>query len=555
MCAGAAARAWVWTHRGSLFLDEASLALNVLARDFAGLARPLDWGQAAPVGYLWIERGAFLAFGPGEVALRAWSFVAGVAVLPLTWAVARRLAGLRAAAFSVTALACSLIAMRYAAEAKPYAGDALVAIAMTWLSLRVLDAMDDMPRWAWLGVAGVAAVYVSLPAVFTLAAVAATLAPPAWRSGPHPRRALAGCAVAWLAAFGLEWLVVLRHAVGDPYLTEYWAPVMLDPSQPALVARTLRAVASVGSTPLRWEASLADAAVGVAAWTWGVVVAGRRSRTALLLLAGPVAFATAASLLGLYPLSDRLAFFAAPAATIAVGMALDAIARPAAAATTVAVGVVVGVWVGADGARVVREPGSLEPTRELFRGVAAAADSANAPVYVFARAVPSWVYATTDWRAPNRTRLERYVALAGNVRSPGHENFSRDGAVPAGAGDSFVVDWPGGARQEIVGLAPGVRYRVAGPTSRDRPSPGWACEEARRIRAAARPVVWIAASHYFEDTPGDELRPLMDAIATAGLLVAEERRGGRNAIALRVEPAPTAGVRERRGRELCGGGA
>lgn len=542
--AGVAARAWVWTHRGSLFLDEASLALNVLVRGFPALTKPLDWGQAAPVGYLWVERGAFLAFGASELVLRAWSFLAGVATLPFTWFVGRRVAGARAAAFAVTALACSLIAIRYAAEMKPYAGDALAAIALAWLSLRVLDDLDDLSRWAWLGACGVAAVYLSLPSVFTLATVAAMLMRPAWMSGPRARRALAACGLAWCAAFGCEWLVVLRHSMRDPYLAEYWAPVMLDPSAPGLVARVLRAVASVAATPLRWEGSLAVAAIGVLAWVSGLVVAGRRSRVALVLLAGPVVLAGAASVAGVYPLSDRLAFFAAPAAMITVGVALDAVVRPATPAVTVVVAAALAAWVGTDGARIVRAPAALEPTRELFRGVAAAADSGHVPVYVFARAVPSWVYATTDWGAPDRARLDRYVALAGNVESPAHENFGRDGAVLPGTGDSLVVEWPGGARRELVGLAPGVRYRVVGPTSRDGPSPGWAREEAQRIRASARPAAWIAASHYFEGTPRDELQPLMDAVAAAGLVVADERRGGRDAIALRVELAPGALMRE-----------
>ncbi|MEA3244579.1 MAG: glycosyltransferase family 39 protein, partial [Gemmatimonadota bacterium] len=359
--AGIAARTWVWTHRGSLFLDEASLALNVLARGFGGLAHPLDWGQAAPVGYLWVERAAFLMFGAGETALRGWSFVAGVATLPLTWLVARRLAGARAAAFAVTALAGSLLALRYAAEVKPYAGDALAAVGLIWLGLRVHDDPGSARRWGWLGACGVVAVFVSLPSVFTLAAVGVALAGAAWRRGVAARVGLAACGTAWVVAFGAEWFAVLRHSVGDPYLTEYWAPVMLDPSQPALMARMFRAAASVAATPLRWEGSLAAAAAGVGAWACGLAVMARRSRTGLVLLGAPVAFAAAASIAGVYPLSDRLAFFAAPAAMIAVGVALDAVVRPVRPAITVAAVALLAAWVGLDGALVVRSPGSLEP--------------------------------------------------------------------------------------------------------------------------------------------------------------------------------------------------
>jgi hypothetical protein len=39
-----------------LWLDEAMLSLNIAARSFARLARPLDYDQSAPIAYLWLER-------------------------------------------------------------------------------------------------------------------------------------------------------------------------------------------------------------------------------------------------------------------------------------------------------------------------------------------------------------------------------------------------------------------------------------------------------------------------------------------------------------------
>ena len=71
-------------------------------------------------------------------------------------------------------------------------------------------------------------------------------------------------------------------------------------------------------------------------------------------------------------------------------------------------------------------------------------------------------------------------------------------------------------------------------------------EEARRISmiidGSFTPVAWVVASHFFEGTARDELRPLVAAINAKGLHVAEERRGGRDAVALKVilpsRPAP-----------------
>src|SRR5690242_461144 len=74
----------------SLWIDEAELALNIVRRSLGGLMRPLDHSQAAPAGFLAAERGAVVAFGGGERALRLVPFLAGALVLLLTWRLARK---------------------------------------------------------------------------------------------------------------------------------------------------------------------------------------------------------------------------------------------------------------------------------------------------------------------------------------------------------------------------------------------------------------------------------------------------------------------------------
>ena len=87
---GAVLRAAPFLLDRSLWLDEAKLALNVLERSPAQLFGPLDYGQAAPVGFLLLEKQAVAAFGEGERALRLVPLLAGVASLWLFFVVARR---------------------------------------------------------------------------------------------------------------------------------------------------------------------------------------------------------------------------------------------------------------------------------------------------------------------------------------------------------------------------------------------------------------------------------------------------------------------------------
>jgi hypothetical protein len=540
---GVAARAWALSQRGSLWLDEASLALNVLTRGFGELLQPLDWGQAAPVGFLWIERAVSSHADVPDLWLRIVPFCAGVALPWLLWRLGRRIVGTGAGALAAVAGAGSLMALRYSTEAKPYASDAAVAAVLLLLACEAAAEPQRMRRWWALAAAMVLAVPLSLPAVFVIAAVAASLAVRADVRAARGARLVALPALALAAAtFGALWLSTYAAGAASPSLRAYWAPVMLDLGAEDRVIRVVRVLMELTWIPLRWTGSLLGTAAGSALWIGGVVFVARRRRADALLLAGPVLFAMAASVIGAYPLSDRLAFFAVPGVWVAQAGALVSIRNRllsnrsivanarAAAVFVVVASAALALWQATDADRFLRNPGSLEPTRQLFMAVDN--EAATTPIYVFSRAAPAWLLATSggEWRA--NPRLARWITLAGRAGAPGYENTARARAVRPGEGDSLVVT--SGARTELVGLAPGVEYRIAGAPSAAGPSAGWAADEARRLAAVARPDVWLVASHFFPGSSRNELRPLVEAAAALGLRVAEERHAGDEVVALRL---------------------
>lgn len=540
---GAGVRLWAVSQRGSLWLDEAALALNVLTRSVGELTQPLDWGQAAAVGFLWIERAVSFHADAPEPWLRLVPWCAGAALPWLLWLLGKRIIGTGAGALAAVAAAGSLLAMRYSTEAKPYAVDAAMTAALLLLARNAADDPERMRDWWALGALTMLAVLVSLPAVFVVAGLCVVLLRDRGVRASRGARVVGVPALVVAAAlFVFFWRTSYAAGASNGALRAYWAPVMLTVSAPDIVVRVLRVFMELTWIPLRWTGSLAGTVLALALWGGGLALIAVRRRGDALLLSLPIAFAAAASIVGAYPLSDRLAFFAVPAVWIAQSAALigarnllltsrNQVANERTAAVfVVLVSVSLATWQYTDAERFLRDPGALESTRALFQEVDR--EAASAPIYVYARSAPAWLIATHDGEWGGDARINRWRALAGRSTAPGYENGGRTGAVPVGSGDSLQV--VSGARTELVGLSSGVVYRIAGPPSRAGPSEGWAAEEARRMLAAAKPEVWLVASHFFAGSPYNELRPLVAAIEAAGLRIIEERHAGSDVVALRI---------------------
>lgn len=138
---GALVRFGVWMQDRSLFIDEASLALNLAEKSFAGLWGPLDYQQYAPPLFLMLMKSAVWFFGNSEQALRLVPLWSGLLALGLFGALVRRYTiGLWVAAAAVWIFAFSELHIRYATEAKQYGTDAAVALALVWMAHRRVGA-------------------------------------------------------------------------------------------------------------------------------------------------------------------------------------------------------------------------------------------------------------------------------------------------------------------------------------------------------------------------------------------------------------------------------
>jgi hypothetical protein len=523
--------------RRSLWLDESMVALNVASRSFGGLLYPLDYSQNAPVLFLWADRLAVTLFGVSEWSLRAPALVAGLALLPATWWVARRLLPPDAALLAVAVVALSPVLVYYSNEVKPYGSDALVAALLVGAALALLGAPERAGHWRVLWAAGAVALCASSPALFVLGGVGlALLSSAAARRTKGFWRRIVVTAVVWGASFATVFLAFLHHSTNNQFLQRYFAGLFLTPGSPELLNRAGLAIGGTISgaffhrdlfdvtvPALRQvyvAAALALFAVGAAA------LARRRGAAVAVLLVAPILAAFAASVVRMYPVTARLMAYAVPLLAILAAAGMAACAERLAARWRrqglAFAGALFVLPAAYHAAQQARDP--LADVQEHARPVIAALAAegrtgrSKEPVYVLAQGIPQWVFYSTDWSAPDTARLRFYATAGRSPDGPALQNApSRGRAVSVGEG--FALSYDNRGRLELPALYSGVEPRPGFKEFSRSPDPGWAENEAERIHRAAHPCARLLVIA----SVGGERSRLHGALERAGATLATVR--------------------------------
>jgi hypothetical protein len=367
---GITARLCTYLSCTSYWYDEAYILLNVTHRTCGELLRPLDDQQAAPPLFLFLLRGLYLLDGSPEWLMRLPASVAGMAALALAVPLARQIVGRRGWVWAVGLCAVCHHAVSHSCEVKPYAFDLLfselILLATATLLRRPRRAgrrpafrfgrPATYPTSCILLVAGVLAPWLSYPSVFLLGAAGSVLLWDGWRwrSRSFGRTGAALCASLFLSV-GALWLFVVRQQ-HTGYLEKYWGAFFPDLSSlPRALSWSvgyLVLVGHYGATGLGIPLML----LAILGW-WRI---GRRSAALLLLLVLPLVLAWLAAAVRVYPLGDRLVFFAAPCLWLPAAAGADAVVRRLRGRRAAL------AWVGLAG--VLLAPGAVRMTKELAGG-------------------------------------------------------------------------------------------------------------------------------------------------------------------------------------------
>lgn len=307
----------------SLWIDEAFLALNILERSYAELLEPLAYNQAAPIGFLLVEKFFVRSLGNSELVLRLFPFICGIAALFLCYVLARRLSHPLAAAVAVGLFALCDRAIYYSAEVKQYSSDVAIALILLLLALRFVAESKSTP-WrdvALFSVIGAIAIWCSHPSAFIIAGTGLCVLILAARHRNWTQ--FVRCAIAFGTcglSFAAFYTFSLRQIASNPDLQSSW-----DESHGAFMPLPPSSL-----TDLKWffdtffkvfDYPVGIHLTGIAALVFliGCAALWKTRPTVLCLLMSPIALTLVASGLHQYPFKGQLLLFAVPLILLVIG--------------------------------------------------------------------------------------------------------------------------------------------------------------------------------------------------------------------------------------------
>lgn len=304
-----------YLHNRSLWYDEASIALNVINRSYLELLNPLDHNQAAPPGFLWVEKLAVQLWGDSEYVLRIFPLVASVVSLIAFYYFARRYASPLAATIAIALFASLRYTVYYATEVKQYSSDVMVAILLCLLLIPLRQLILSKNKLIWLSFAGAIATWLSHPTVFILGGIElGYLLTATNRQRIYLLLNRLPVYLTWLLSFGSLYFLTIRNTMGNETLTNSWEERF--PSSFIDIVWLFDALGRFFYRPLGFP-GIIDA-IAIVAFILGCIVYYRRKKPIFLALVAPFFATFLASYLHKYPFRDRLVFFLVPLALLLI---------------------------------------------------------------------------------------------------------------------------------------------------------------------------------------------------------------------------------------------
>jgi uncharacterized membrane protein len=212
-----------WSLRG----DEFSVVWNLINRSMISLlTSPMDYEQAAPIGFLAVEKIFLYLFGNSEYSLRFIPVSAGIASIFLYYKLLSKTLNKFSLLFTLSAFSFGNYLIYYAAEVKQYSTDVFITIILAILFYNHIQEEElQNHHFRILGIAGVAGLLFSHPALFVLIAMGFTVVIHHFRNKINLTKTLI-VGMIWAVTFGLLYVLLLRKQVTSEFLIVFWGNLL-----------------------------------------------------------------------------------------------------------------------------------------------------------------------------------------------------------------------------------------------------------------------------------------------------------------------------------------
>jgi dolichyl-phosphate-mannose-protein mannosyltransferase len=309
----------------SLWSDEAMLALSIVNRGFAGMFKPLDYDQGAPIGFLLVEKFFNSIFGRSEFALRLFPLLVGLISLWLFYLLLKRITSRSGLLVALALFAFNPRLVYYSSEVKQYIVDAAVTISLLLIAAPLFSALPQKKDFTWLTLAGLIALWFSHPALFALAGIGLALAIVyLQRRDLLSLRMIASVGTIWLLNIVFLYFLILKDLNQNAYMREYW--------QGAFVPMPPWSDAGWFLTNINANISLQVGIPYLPLFVFvlmliGWVVLFLQQRKYAIVFACIGLATIVASALQLYPVFERMILFLVPLGLVLLGKAADGLYR------------------------------------------------------------------------------------------------------------------------------------------------------------------------------------------------------------------------------------
>jgi uncharacterized membrane protein len=212
----------------SLWLDEASLALNILERNYVTLLEKLEYGQAAPPMFLILTKFLTNIFGNNEYTLRFLPLAAGIISLYIFYKVSSHFLNEKALPIALILLSFTHYNVYYSAEFKQYSLELLTALIILLTAVKLYKSNYNNSKLLSFLITGIFAVWFSHTSVFILAGVGIALLIQLNLERDLEKKfkikksiRLISIYLMWFASFLINYLFIIRYSAAGHFY-EFW---------------------------------------------------------------------------------------------------------------------------------------------------------------------------------------------------------------------------------------------------------------------------------------------------------------------------------------------